>query len=98
MLLALPLIKRPPPAWTSEPHEFTAAPFNLALDSSRKFLYVLSDQACAGARVDPMNCPPVTEIHNLQINRDGPLPETPGSPRIIAPSLVPDHAKGSIVL
>ncbi len=34
----------------------------------------------------------------MQINSDGTLTETPGSPLIIPPSLVPDHAKGMVVL
>ena len=86
------------PAGTPEPYKFTTAPFNLAVDPSGQFLYVLSDQTCTSASVDPVNCPQGTAIHILQINSDGTLTETPASPLIISPSLVPDHAKGMVVL
>ena len=90
--------KAPLPAGTPEPYKFTTAPFNLTVDPSGQFLYVLNDQTCTSASVDPVNCPQGTAIHILQINSDGTLTETPASPLIISPSLVPDHAKGMVVL
>ncbi len=90
--------KAPLPAGTPEPYKFTTAPFNLAVDPSGRFLYVMSDQTCTSASVDPVNCPQGTGIHIMQINSDGTLTETPGSPLIIPSSLVPDHAKGMVVL
>ena len=71
--------------------------FSGASDPSGQFLYVLSDQTCTSASVDPVNCPQGTAIHILQINSDGTLTDTPASPLIISPFLVPGHAKEMVV-
>ncbi len=89
--------KAPLPLSQLEAFGLTTAPFNLELDPSGRFLYVLTDQTCKSPSVDPVNCPQGTALHVLRVATDGTLTEQPGSPLIIPPSLVPDHAKGMVV-
>jgi 6-phosphogluconolactonase len=88
------------PAGTPEPETFTTAPFNLSVDPSGKFLYVVNHTTCTNATIDPTNCPAGNAIHILTINSDGTLTETPSSPLIVPPTMVPNdtHPKGIIVL
>lgn len=86
-----------------EPYKYTTAPFNLQVAPSGKFLYVLSNQTCVNASIDPQ-CVNGTTIHTLAIAADGTLSEATGSPLIISTAamgaqggIVPYHATGMIV-
>ena len=84
------------PSGLPEPYHYTTAPFNLKVDPSGQYLYVLNNQTCTNFSVNP-DCNKGTAIHILGIAGDGTLTEMPYSPVILAPQLVPDHATGLVV-
>jgi len=88
------------PAGTPEPVAFTTAPFNLAVDPSGKYLYVVNHETCTSTSIDPTNCPAGNAIHILSINSDGTLTELSSSPFIFPATMVPNdtHPKGIVVL
>ncbi len=88
--------KDPLPSGQPEPYEYTTAPFNVAVDPSGQFLYVLSNQTCTDNSVDPQ-CVNGIALHWLNIASDGTLSEGTNSPLVIPQSVVPAHAKGLIV-
>jgi DNA-binding beta-propeller fold protein YncE len=88
------------PAGTPEPETFTTAPFNLSVDPTGKFLYVVNHTTCTDSSIDPVNCPSGNAVHVMSINADGTLTESASSPLIFPPSMVPNntHPKGIVVL
>ncbi|HZJ17972.1 MAG TPA: beta-propeller fold lactonase family protein [Chthoniobacteraceae bacterium] len=79
-----------PPA----PVIFTTSPFQLSLDPSGKFLYVVNHENT----VDD-SFPEGNALHILQVGADGKLTETADSPLILPQALVPAgaHPKGIVV-
>jgi 6-phosphogluconolactonase (cycloisomerase 2 family) len=94
----------PLPSGTPEAFGSTTAPTDLAVDPAGKFLYVVNHETCADPLIasgfNSANCLLGNSIHILQINSDGTLTETAGSPFIFPPSVVPTntHPKGLVVL
>ncbi|HVA79336.1 MAG TPA: beta-propeller fold lactonase family protein [Candidatus Binataceae bacterium] len=95
--------KDPLPAGLPEPYKFTTAPFNLQVDPSGSFLYVLNNQTCTSTAVDPQ-CVNGTAIHTLAIAPDGTVTEAAGSPLVVSTAvmgaqggMVPYHATGMVV-
>jgi len=88
------------PAGTPEPYAYTTAPFNLSVDPSGKFLYVVNHTTCTATSIDAVNCPAGNAVHILTIKSDGTLTEPASSPMIFPPSVVPNdtHPKGIVVL
>ena len=83
------------PTGTPEPYNFTSASFNLAVDTSGKFLYFPTHATCANEGINPActmgnamyNSP---DRHRWQTRRDD------GIANDLSPSVVPDntHPKG----
>ena len=88
------------PAGTPEPVAFTTAPFNLSVDPTGTYLYVVNHTTCTDNSIDAVNCPAGNAIHMMKINADGTLTELSSSPLIFPPSMVPNstHPKGIVVL
>ena len=79
---------------TLAPVIFTTSPFQLSLDPSGKFLYVVSHE-----NTEQDTFPDGNALHILQVGADGKLTETADSPVILPQSLVPAgaHPKGIVV-
>jgi DNA-binding beta-propeller fold protein YncE len=88
------------PAGTPEPETFTTAPFNLSVDPTGTYLYVVNHTTCTNVSIDPVNCPAGNAVHIMTINADGTLTENSYSPLIFPPTMVPNdtHPKGIVVL
>jgi 6-phosphogluconolactonase (cycloisomerase 2 family) len=73
---------------------FTTSPFQLSLDPSGKFLYVVNHE-----NSENDSFPDGNALHILQVASDGKLTETAASPVILPQSLVPAgaHPKGIVV-
>jgi 6-phosphogluconolactonase (cycloisomerase 2 family) len=74
---------------------FTTTPFQLSLDPTGQFLYILNHETTVNDTYPQGNA-----VHILRVGRDGKLTETSESPLILPQSAVPAraHPKGIVVL
>jgi hypothetical protein len=63
------------PSGTPEPETYTTAPFNLSVDPSGQYLYVVNHETCTSVSIDATNCPDGNAIHIMSTNPDGTLTE-----------------------